>query len=47
MWGVIKVDADRQAKWDSMFVRSRGRFKYLFPLAALAILWALIRDWRL
>ena len=44
MWGVWKADAETQARWEALFVRSKKRFRFLFPLAAVALAYAIIRD---
>lgn len=44
MWGVWKANADTQARWEALFVRSKKRFRILFPLAAAALAYAIIRD---
>lgn len=37
MWGKLKLNATNQEKLETIFKRSRGRFKWLFLIGALAL----------
>lgn len=37
MWGLVKLDTVNQQKLELIFKRSRGRFKWLFLIGALAL----------